>query len=236
MPRQKIAHRTNEYGIRKSAITRLLSEGISRGDIRLEITLDTSSSGGRADIVLLRDNAICGVELKSCLDKTDRAEQQIKSYGFCFDHSFLLSSSRHGEWLKSSSLRYTNRLGLYCPESRLFTDLYGHPYDDNRAITSFPALTTRISRYKNHETNTAMMARLLWRSEATEIARQAGLRYATRHCALNDIQEHMALKDLRPHVIAALRERPLNNWETAFWQQFDADGQPDSIGSEAGAI
>ena len=69
--------RSKDFDVRRAIVRRLLDAGIDRRDIRHELTLDTSSSGGRVDLVVLRDRRLIGIEIKSGGDKLDRLAGQL---------------------------------------------------------------------------------------------------------------------------------------------------------------
>ena len=87
--------KSKDYDIRAAAVRHLLEHGWGRNCIRHELTLETSSSGGRADLVLLHDAGLVGIELKSACDTLDRCADQARTYGMAFDHRILLIDSRH---------------------------------------------------------------------------------------------------------------------------------------------
>lgn len=78
---------TKEFDIRLAVVDELLAAGIDQKNIRIQIPLDTNSSEGRADIVLLLDGKIFCIELKSGSDKAEKdvLNRQIEPYRRAFD-------------------------------------------------------------------------------------------------------------------------------------------------------
>jgi hypothetical protein len=88
------AARTKDIDLRLFITHQLLASGIKREDIRHEITLDQASSDGRADMVVLDDRWLTGIELKSGSDKLDRCATQAGQYAARFDQSILVADVR----------------------------------------------------------------------------------------------------------------------------------------------
>ena len=63
-------------GVAMQQAPALLDAGVPRDAIRHEITLDSSSSDGRADMVVALDRCITGIEIKSGKDTLDRLDSQ----------------------------------------------------------------------------------------------------------------------------------------------------------------
>jgi hypothetical protein len=201
---------SKDFDVRCAVVRQLLAEGVSRRDIRHEITLDTYSSAGRCDLAVLRDTNIIGIEIKSGKDKVDRLREQCKAMHRCFDYARIVIDTRLREKLgRSFSVSGTT---WYHHETQGF--VYGYRGDwrsEPEPRLSFPG------GWESRHANTADMTSLLWKEEACPISGSK-----TRTAAIGWIRENMALKDLRPRVIEALRNRVLNRWEEAFWRDFDA--------------
>ena len=206
-----MAKASKDFEVRSCLVRQLIADGVPRRDIRHELTLDTSSSGGRADVVALLYGFIHGFEIKSGADTLDRPTLQVERYERCFDHVHVVADKRHGE-----AVRTTYRGSLaYCHDRRLIVDWWNSQparlhLEGNRACRS-------------RETAPGPMARLLWRCETEVVTSALGCRHKTRFDAIEYLRESASLKQIRPLVIEALRQRQLSAWERAFWRKFDDD-------------
>jgi hypothetical protein len=189
----------------------LLEEGVPRRDIRHEITLDSSSSGGRVDMAVLRDSWIVGIEIKSGADKLDRLRDQCKAMRRAFDYVRIVIDTRLAP--KAEASLWATYPTWYHHGAAGFVSRYQGGWIDQPR----PSLSGADSWYESRRTTTPDMAALLWKEEACPISSSK-----TRTAALGWIRENMALKDLRPRIIDALRTRGPNRWEEAFWRDFDA--------------
>jgi len=204
--------KTKDYDVRSGIVRQLLSEGIERKNIRHEITLDTSSSGGRADLVILTDAAIIGIEIKSGSDTIDRCSAQFEAYRTSFDAIHLVIDA-------DLSKKITEKLDwddiIFHSEELRFSN----KWNDKRALPG--GLRFEISKINSSETSAISMARLLWRAETEFVTGSIGHRIKRRSDALKWIRENACLKELRPLVVKMLRQRIPNLWENSFWSKFD---------------
>lgn len=200
-----------EFDIRAAAVKTMLEQGIERSDIRIEIPLDTSSSGGRADIVLLNNELLRCIELKSQRDKVDveKLWQQISPYEHCFDAVGVIVDFSHYKKIERSTIAHCTR--YHIQDKAVIASYYGH--GEPKKVNSI----THELLYPSYKTCVPYMARLLWREDIVKVIGKC-----TREGAFKQWRETMRLKDLRPIVIKALRQRPLNKWEEEFWKRFDA--------------
>lgn len=208
--------RSNDFDVRAAFVRRLLADGLTRRDIRHELTLDSASSDGRVDMALLLDSEIVGVEIKSGKDVLDRLPDQIRANRLAFDRVAVVLDKRHMEGKPvnpvAARASYTTAFWLYADGAIL----------DRINATEESRPLFQLRQYYSHsgrsdDTSPVHMARLLWRYQACEIV---GCK--TRVRALEVIRERMCLADLRPKVIALMRERQLSRWEESFWHRFDA--------------
>jgi hypothetical protein len=198
-------------------VSHLLEQGFPRGSIRHEIPMDTSSSGGRADIVLLAQERIIGLELKSGKDTLDRCDTQAHTYSMAFDSKILVADRRH---LTRDNINFkapTGWVNFIC-----YSAAEGLTLDYGGACQ----LLIRASQFPSRSTSAFRMASLLWQVEATNAAAKSSLHCSTRTKAIRSLAEHVPLHALRKLVLAELRERPLNKWEIAFWTRFDGEPTP----------
>lgn len=208
------AYKTNEYDIRAGVVRQLLKEGWKRENIRIEIPLDTASSGGRADIVCLDDKYLGCIELKSGKDKfcNDSIGKQCKPYRRAFDCVAVVMDSHHLKKFKPDKYGfrgYPKCNGIYHHETGEIRD-----YFDTAILQG---LDNKFFRWKSGVTSPLDMACLLWKKECDEAF---GVK-ETRCRSINRVSEEWALKDIRPKVIEQLRGRVLNSWEEKFWNKFD---------------
>jgi hypothetical protein len=219
MPRKKVDPKTKDYDVRAAVVSALLGAGIPRGDIRHELTLDTYSSGGRADLVLLRDTRIVGFELKSGSDVLDRCDAQCRAMDRAFDAYMVIadislaktppaSGSNHYVYFRSADGLFTQY-----PEQHGYRDDTWKPFDMNW-------LGGWIDTFASRGTSPMWMASTLW---ANEVCLLTGSR--TRFHALEAIREGCTLKEVRKHTIKQLRSRCLGLWDEAFWTRFDVSLQ-----------
>ena len=200
--------RTKDFDVRAAIVIRLLSEGVARTDIRHELPLDTASSGGRADLVLIHNGLLHGIEIKSGADKLDRVEEQARANRQAFDKAFTIADLRHAEGLK----RYCS--AFHCARRGVFCWDHGKPHE---------SLTHVITRTWNNKTSVGPMASLLWRKEIFKACGELRINARTRGDGLSHIRELVCLRDLRPLVIAALRGRGHSAWERSFWTRYDSE-------------
>ena len=193
-----------------------MQDGIGRDQIRIEIPLDMSSSEGRADIVVLTEQ-IRGIELKSGKDKfcPVAIKQQCQQYNRAFDACGTVIDVAHrkerSEKLDHGTRFHTNWHDVdaqYCHDTREIQSRYREP---------IPNLCEQLFRWGSRKTSVYDMCLLLWGQEIKEIAGKKTGKYD--FC--NDMRENGRLSEVRPLVIAALKKRPPNKWETAFWSRFD---------------
>lgn len=209
--------RSKDYDLRAALTRELLRQGVARMDIRHEMPLNSHSSDGRVDVLLLHRDMLHGIEIKSGSDKLDRLKDQCRALDRACDYTSAMIDVRHhatDEWVYRPS-----RTWWWSTEAG-FVELY-------RAEPS--PWTPRLVQYHermNSKTAVPRMTRLLWRDEAIWAAKRlagATCGHRTRYDALDFMKEFASLKELRPLVCAALRGRELNNWEAGFWSRFDAE-------------
>lgn len=229
------SRRTNDLDLRVLVVDALLSHGVPRDAIRHEITLDSASSDGRADIVVALDREIIGIEIKSGKDKLDRLETQREQYGCRFDKMCAVIDARHvptglERWQVSNwfhklrfgavAVAHRNESGaLYLETER--TSSYGVPWEPRLVWERDCGATARQSPH-------AMLS-MLWAGEASSIAAklvQAGhirpFAGDQRYRVIPHLAEHTSIALLRPLIAETLRARQLNKWEERFWADFDA--------------
>lgn len=212
--------KSKDYDIRAAMVGHLMAEGVARGDIRHEITLDTSSSGGRADIVVLSPSALLGIEVKSESDTVKRLAGQIDNYRRAFDIVRVVCDVKHRDKIVVASDFWSANQGFV-----MFVRGEPHPH---------PARLTAGMRpvsgdgWRRRPAVHGALARLLWRSEILSVSSCLGGPYGarvTREDAIEWLCEEARLSEMRPLVVEALRAREHNRWEAAFWRRFDAQGE-----------
>lgn len=234
------ATKSNDIDLRLAVTRALLDAGHPRDAIRHEITLDSSSSDGRADMVLAHDRMLVGIELKSGKDTLDRLESQRERYGARFDLPVLVVNVSHVPDERKPS---DERLRFPCV--RLFAE--------GRIMGRYEGSWNNVSSWKDApwEADVPLSARrlgagerqaphamlsMLWADEALNVAAklvQAGVippaGGGQRYRVIPHAAEHASIAQLRPCVATVLRARQLNRWEKAFWTRFDntavVDGQ-----------
>lgn len=204
---------SNDYDVRKALVRQLLQEGMERSHIRHELTLGTSSSGGRADVVLIHDGKLKGIEIKSGKDVLDNLEQQDFNNSLAFDETARIIDKRHfGDKQPCIS-------SVYCHDTKRFVSYFRGDYlpiEESQWRDSRQLLTSVFR--ESYRTSIGFMANLLWRDEIVAIC---GRR--TRWECLQWVREYGTLNTFRKSVIQKLLERPLSKWEQAFWNRFDAE-------------
>ena len=206
--------KSKDYDIRAAVVAALLERGVPREAIRHENTLDTSSSGGRADVVVLHAQRLVTIEIKSASDKLDRLRDQIARYERSFDHVHVVCDVAHRDTSGVQRGEF-----YWCPEANGFMRFFG------KAALPEPPEFINPRWGGSASTNVVNVARLLWRDEAVRVASALGAATnprGTRVGAFAWMRENTRLADLRPLVIAELTARVPNRWEAAFWQRFDA--------------
>jgi hypothetical protein len=64
----------------------------------------------RADIICAEEGMIIGYEIKSAFDRTDRLEDQLKSYTQLFDYVYVICDSKHLNTIREIT---PERVGIY---------------------------------------------------------------------------------------------------------------------------
>jgi len=202
--------RSSDAQIRNALVSRLLAAGYVREQIRHEVPLDLASSDGRADLVVIRSDALVGVEIKSGKDTLERLTKQRPRYSARFDRIVIFSDARHSPkhepwwhgW-ETCSVTMTTSGAIE------FGDNY---WSGMGALTG-----SGIQRGSNHLSAAAMLSMLY----TSEIRRIAGDPDATRSSDGPRLAEIMPMREIRAAVSEALRSRAHNRWEDKFWQQFE---------------
>lgn len=226
------AIKTNDYDLRRAVVAALLAGGVARDAIRHEITLDTSSSGGRVDLVVADDAALFGVEIKSGQDTLSRLAEQSARYRRCFDHVTLVIDARHEisadfgadrEW--SQDTRAFAAVAVF-DAAEGFRNVKDWPYRGVSNAPWFPGVRRQSQKLAGTSPSLSAHAMLclLWQAEVAAIGEALFPRRipAARCSAIPKLSELASLSQLRPLVAAALRRRQLNRWEEAFWRRYDA--------------
>lgn len=215
-------NKSNEYDIRSCVIKELLRNGFSREDIRIEIPMSTASSTGRADIVCLgKDYAAC-IELKSGKDKfcSDALKRQMQPYRLVFDYCSVIADIEH--WRETT---IQNKSGKRIFDNFRCVDLHYY-HDSFREMgriskCKYGAESLSDALFARHKRNKAIsvyhMASVLWADELKDIFSNKSPKYKNEIFA----RENMGTAEFRPIFIDALRKRPLNEWETKFWNKFE---------------
>lgn len=229
------APKTNDIDLRLAVTRALLDAGVPRDAIRHEITLDSSSSDGRADMVVALDRCITGIEIKSGKDTLDRLESQRDRYGARFDRLCLVLDARHEpkDGYAMTALGFgVGRIydGGELRKCHGDCGSYAAPWEPPGWADARRAdwgAGERMAPY-------AMLA-MLWADEVGSVGGdlvRAGCVPATplgvRYRLIPYLAEHASIGQLRPRIAAALRARKLNRWEEAFWTRYDAI-QPERI-------
>jgi hypothetical protein len=237
--------RTKDIDVRIAITSRLLASGWKRRDIRHELTLDSSSSDGRADMVLLDEDWLTGIEIKSGADRLDRCEEQARRYHARFDSSLLVMDPRHEppnpppiqhEWGVSHPSAPNNTgfdyIALAVPEGASIT--FTRPVRWYPRWSKYPwdrenwEVERGRSRGQQRQVISDVLS-LLWADEALTVAAQLvqeghvpqSAQCRTRSGTIHNLHEHASIARLRPLIVAALRARQLNRWEQAFWKTYD---------------
>lgn len=208
---------SGEYEIRQGVVSALLADGWHRDKIRLEIPLGTNSSEGRADIVLLGTEKLAAIELKSAKDKfcPKAIRAQCQQYKRFFDCVASVVDKKHHQYLeiKNKAQGWTRYDNNFRDVDFQYSHLFGHISDDGeKAMTGF---STAVFARKSYSTTGLSMANILW---ASEIKKIFGI--STKSKFIKIAREKKALQEIRPAVLLALYERPMNEWEKAFWDKF----------------
>jgi hypothetical protein len=205
--------KTKDYDVRAALVSALLTSGAARNDIRHELTLDTYSSGGRADVVLLGDTRIIGFELKSGSDVLDRCEAQCAAMDRAFDAYMVIADIAVA---KQRPTRAGNHWVYFRDGS--FTQ---HPEEHGYRADCWGAfdmnwLGAWIGTFASRGTAPMWMASTLW---ANEVCPLTGSR--RRYAALEAIRENFTLAEVRRHTVKQLRARAPGKWDVAFWARYD---------------
>ncbi len=234
--------KSDEFLIRFATIERLIAEGWKRENIRIEIPMSTNSSGGRADIVCLDDAYTGCIELKSGKDRleNDLLAVQMRQYERAFDYCAAIADNELYRCVTTEAFS-----SMRCDDNfRSVTLAYRHDWVNMKGIfmenpkkgmnKPMPSALEKISdilfprhhswRRGSGTTSVIDMASVLWADELRKI-----LGKGTKSGLEQKAREEMSTKQLRPLFIKALRERPQNEWEIAFWKRFDSEDKNDPI-------
>lgn len=227
--------KTCDMDLRLLVTRALLESGVPRDAIRHEITLDSSSSDGRADIVVALDRELIGIEIKSGKDKLDRLETQRDQYRRRFDKLCLVVDERHvpqGDYHAAANWAYRLDFGSVSTVIRGQEGLPAFSDRDFVCPSTPPWQPSRIWENRcgpSNKMSPHAMLDMLWASEALEVAAKlvgAGRVPPTvegqRYRVIPHLAEHASIGLLRPLIAQALRSRQLNKWEEGFWSVFDA--------------
>jgi len=222
--------RSVEYDIRACAVRCLMRLGADRKDIRIEIPLDTASSNGRADIVLLRPNGLFCVELKSGRDtfETDALKTQLDVYRRCFDAVALIADKVHRKTVQHKSERHYHTWetdnwndvhATYCHDTRSIGDFIA-PRGEGKSVHPLLSLQ-HLFRWSAESCKTCVydMLGILW---ADEIRAHCGSR-TSKSGFISEARQSLCLNEARKIVCKSLRDRPLNAWEEKFWSRFNSE-------------
>jgi hypothetical protein len=208
---------SDEFDIRAAVVGLLLASGIKREEIRIEIPLDTASSAGRADIVLLRPKELVCIELKSGKDKYDQADlrEQTRHYRRVFDVVSVVIDKVHFREREENGIGRHNwdRVNAaYCHETKAFIDDYQYKskrvIEHHAHILDYPAPSSVTSPND--------MLHILWADECKTLTG-----YRQKSLFIRHARENLCLREVRDIVLKALSRRPLNKWEEKFWDRFD---------------
>lgn len=219
MTRPKPIPRSKDFDIRAGLVRALLAAGVKRECIRHELTLDSSSSDGRADIVIIGAEALIGVEIKSGSDNFDLLPQQTERYRCRFDRMVIALDSRHSEAWGAHNWEITTHWSRCC------VGWDGSATEVNTSIheCGWAAMTQTRTRSHSHlRLSAAAMLSLLWANEACAVAADLGVNCSTRSKAIPYAAENFSIHEIRKAVAAQLLARRLNRWEESFWCRFDA--------------
>lgn len=210
--------KSNEYDIRACVIKTLLHSGIARNRIRIEVPLDTNSSNGRTDIVVLLDKKIACIELKSGRDKfsPEAIKEQTSVYKRTFDYCAVIVDKIHKKETMEQRIWGQQRLSnwkwvtaTYCHATRAILE------DGGRArLMAIPHLPTTLFLHASRRTCVYDMLSILWKAD---IGR------GTKCGTIDKWRQEMSLIEAREIVTEALLNRPFNKWEEKFWRKFDAE-------------
>lgn len=224
--------RTNDMDLRIVVTSALLASGVPREAIRHEITLDSSSSDGRADMVVALDHALIGIEIKSGKDTLNRLDSQRERYSARFDRLALVLDKRHED------AQLGQRLAIFSfgPPAAIARPNSGGGVTLHPSLSGIPEMPWDF-RGDGWSTRDMLrphaMLSLLWAEEAEQALGRlqldgvapGGKRLNARCRIIDHLAEHVSIAQLRPRIAAALRARRLNRWEVAFWARFDATQQ-----------
>lgn len=217
------APRTNDYDLRHLVVSALLAYGIPREAIRHEITLDMSSSDGRADMVIALDRELIGIEIKSGKDTLERLDSQRERYSCRFDKLCLVVDDRHLPKDDFQRINFVHRLrfgAVGVVSNGVLSCECG--YAPWAAGPSWKDSHQRRDRQSSH----AMLS-LLWAQEIVQIGSELVVSRSiphfrpVRYVGIPHLAEHASIATLRPLIAKSLRKRPLNRWEESFWSKFD---------------
>lgn len=173
--------------------------------------LNVSNGVRRLDIAAVNDSQIIGVEIKSCRDKLDRLDGQIKEYRKVCDFVITLADEKFFEHFD-----YSDGSKGYRPKQELSDKSSGS------SLWHYPRITGETfrhnyydwncKRYHSNLTDTKPLLDLLWAEELREIVREydlakKGVNQMAMHTSIPLLWESLTGGQVKRAVCAKLMKR-----------------------------
>ncbi len=157
---------------------------------KVRILEEKTMGRSRADVVMICDDFICGIEIKSDSDTYTRLERQVKDYDLYFEYNIVAVGASHGEHIAEHVPDWWGIITVEEVEGK--ADIY---------CLRKPQINPRVKRYYN-----ALIKRqlsFLWRPELTVLMTKNGFprypgkskKYIIDYLAQN-VEEDVLLKQI----------------------------------------
>ena len=158
---------------------------------RIRILEEKMMGRSRADVVMVTEVALYGIEIKSDADTYARLARQVKDYDKYYDRNIIVAGTKHAHSIKEHVPEWWGIITVEEEDGRLDFYFYREP-EDNPKLD----ITRKIS--------------ILWRPELAHIQEKNGMpkyRDKSKLFVANKIVETVAYETLSPQISEELFQR-----------------------------
>jgi len=170
---------------------------------KIRIIEEKQMGKSRADVVLIRDGSITGLEIKSDADTYARLERQIKDYNKHFDYNYVVVGSSHASHIEE-----------HVPEWWGIISVEEEINDAGDGSADFYVIREALPNPKQHwEFFRKRQLAFLWRSELTSIiVRYCKYKYSSKSKKFvrDYLFENVPEETLKKEITDQLFERDYN--------------------------
>ena len=158
---------------------------------KIRILEEKMMGRSRADVVMVTEDALYGIEIKSDADTYARLARQVKDYDKYYDRNIIVAGTKHAHSIKEHVPGWWGIITVEEEDGRLDFYFYREP-EDNPKLD----INRKIS--------------ILWRPELAHIQELNGMpkyRDKSKHFVANKIAETVAYETLSPQISEELFQR-----------------------------